>query len=233
SATKTLVLSGAPGVQGQLGNSDPTKSPAVYKKPFDQVGTADDFFYFPTAFPYHLAGNDVIDASLAFSALPASGLGNTTTGTSGVTVGVTAYGGPGDDVIYSSQAGDFLAGGSGDDLIVGGRGIDQIYGDSGINVDVLSRNLAIPTAAGSSLPDRDDLTAGRDTLHGDFPGVGFVQGYTPAPAYVDPGTSPDSAYKDIVFGDHGVVSQDIPYLRADLITAPLFVRLLTTLRDVY
>ena len=27
SATKTLVLSGAPGVQGQLGNSDPTKSP--------------------------------------------------------------------------------------------------------------------------------------------------------------------------------------------------------------
>ena len=123
------------------------------------------------------------------------------------TVGITAYGGRGDDVLYGSQAGDFLAGGSGDDLIVGGRGIDQIYGDSGINVDVLSRNLAIPTAAGSSLRARDDLTAGKDTLHGDFPGTGFVLGYTPAPAFVDNGTSPATAYKDIVFGDHGVVVQ--------------------------
>ncbi len=205
--------------------------PCVYKKPFNQIGTADDFYYFPTAFPYHLSGNDVIDASLAFSALPASGLGSTSTGTTGVTVGVTAYGGPGDDVIYGSQAGDFLAGGSGDDLIVGGRGIDQIYGDSGINVDVLSRNLDIPTAPGVTSPVRDDLTAGRDTLHGDFPGVGVVLGYTPAPAYVDPGSGPDSAYKDIIFGDHGIVRQDIPYLRADLIAPPLFVRLLTTLRD--
>ena len=42
-----------------------------YKKPFDQVGTADDFFYFPTAFPFTVSGNDVIDASLAFSPLPA------------------------------------------------------------------------------------------------------------------------------------------------------------------
>ncbi len=202
-----------------------------YTKPFDQIGTADDFFYFPAAYPFRTPGNDVIDASLAFSALPASGLGSTATGTSGVTVGITAYGGRGDDVIYGSQAGDYLAGGSGDDLIVGGRGIDQIYGDSGINVDPLSRNLAIPTAAGSTYPTRDDLSAGSDTLHGDLPGTGFVQGYTPAPAFVDPGTSPDSAYKDIIFGDHGVVTQDIPYLRSNLLGAPVFVRLLTTLRD--
>ena len=80
-STDTLVLSGVPAVQGQVGDSDPTKSPVVYKKPFNQIGTADDFYYFPTAFPYHLSGNDVIDASRAFSALPASGLGSTSTGT--------------------------------------------------------------------------------------------------------------------------------------------------------
>src|SRR5262249_25400884 len=153
-----------------------------YTKPFDQVGTADDFFYFPVAFPYHVAGNDVLDASRAFSTLPASQLGSTSTGTGGGTGGVTAYGGPGDDGVYGTQARDFLAGGSGDDLIVGGRGIDQIYGDSGVNVDPLSRNLDIPTAAGATFPVRDDLTAGKDTLHGDFPGTGFVVGYTPAPA---------------------------------------------------
>src|SRR5207344_2067946 len=39
-----------------------------YKKPSDQVGTADDFFYFPSAFPFAVFGNDVIDASRAFSA---------------------------------------------------------------------------------------------------------------------------------------------------------------------
>src|SRR5262249_60932357 len=111
STTSTLVLSGVPAVQGQVG--DATKPPVVYKKPFDQIGTADDFFYFPTAFPYHLSGNDVIDASLAFSAVPASGLGDTATGKVGVTVGVTAYGGPRDDVVYGSQAGGLLAGGSG------------------------------------------------------------------------------------------------------------------------
>ena len=107
-----------------------------------------------------------------------------------MTVGVTAYGGPGDDVIYGSQAGDFLAGGSGDDLIVGGRGIDQIYGDSGDQRRRAQPQPRHSDRAGVTSPVRDDLTAGRDTLHGDFPGVGFVLGYTPAPAYVDPGTAP-------------------------------------------
>src|SRR5262249_14986392 len=93
-------------------------------------------------------------------------------------------------------------------------------------------NLDIPTAAGSTYPTRDDLTAGKDTLHGDLPGAGFVLGYTPAPGFVDNGQSPDTAYKDIIFGDHGGVTQDIPYLRSTLISGPLFVRLLTTLRDV-
>ena len=146
-----------------------------YKKPFDQVGTADDFFYFPTAFPFTVFGNDVIDASLRVLAAAGRPARRTRrTGTSGVTVGITAYGGRGDDVIYGSQAGDFLAGGSGDDLIVGGRGIDQIYGDSGINVDVLSRNLDDPDRCRRrACPRRDDLAAGKDTLHGDLPGHGL------------------------------------------------------------
>ena len=54
-----------------------------YTKPSDQIGTADDFFFFPIAFPFTVFGNDVIDASRAFSALPAAQLGDTTSGTSG------------------------------------------------------------------------------------------------------------------------------------------------------
>src|SRR5262249_797457 len=162
SSTSTLVLSGVPAVQGQVG--DATKPPVVYKKPFGQIGTARDLSYFPTPFPYRLSGNDLIDASLAFSAVPASGLGDTATGKVGVTVGVTAYGGPGDDVIYGSQAGDFLAGGSGDDLIVGGRGIDQIYGDSGGKLHLLHRELGIPTPAGPTTPGAGCPGPRRDTI---------------------------------------------------------------------
>ena len=40
-------------------------------------------------------------------------------------VGITAYGGAGDDLIIGSQTGDHLAGGSGDDTILGLRGNDH------------------------------------------------------------------------------------------------------------
>ena len=56
-------------------------------------------------------------------------------------VGFTAYGGAGNDLIIGSQAGDHLAGGSGDDTILGLRGVDHIYGDSGVNVNILTRGL--------------------------------------------------------------------------------------------
>ena len=59
------------------------------------------------------------------------------------TIGVTVYGGPGNDTIIGSQTGDILAGGSGSDTINGLRGNDLIYGDSGINVDVLTRVLTV------------------------------------------------------------------------------------------
>ena len=50
----------------------------------------------------------MIDAPALIAALAAGQL---------PTVGINAYGGAGDDLIYGSQAGDHLAGGSGDDAI--------------------------------------------------------------------------------------------------------------------
>ena len=53
--------------------------------------TATPNFFFPLANPYHFAGNDVIDASALFAGVAAGAL---------PTVGFTAYGGAGDDLIY-------------------------------------------------------------------------------------------------------------------------------------
>ena len=128
----------------------------------------------------------MIDASQAFSAAPASALPS---------IGISAYGGPGDDTIFGTQTGDILAGGSGNDTIAGGRGVDQIYGDSGINVDVITRLLTIPTTNASSYQNRDLMIAGQDLLYGDTPG----------------GTVNDAFgnYDDVIFGDHGVVTQAV------------------------
>ncbi len=172
-------------------------------KPFDQAGTEDDSFEFPLASPFDLNGQDVIDASGVFvdaDPLP--------------TVGVTIYGGPNNDVIIGTQAGDHLAGGSGDDEIRGLRGIDHIYGDSGFNVDVLTRVLTAPTHDSSAdpvaFPPRDDLAAGQDLIYSDF---GPTDTVVPATAIDD--------FDDIVVADHGVITQNVP---AD-------VKILTT-RDV-
>jgi Ca2+-binding RTX toxin-like protein len=92
-------------------------------KPFDPFPNLpdgeneDDEWVFPLANPYTYAGNDVIDASALFGGLAASQL---------PTVGLTIYGGRGDDTIIGSQAGDHLAGGSGNDTILGQRGVDHI-----------------------------------------------------------------------------------------------------------
>ena len=168
----------------------------------------DDEFVFPLANPYTYAGNDVIDASALFAGVDAADLPS---------VGFTAYGGAGDDLIIGSQAGDHLAGGSGDDTILGERGVDHIYGDSGVNVNILTRGLTIDTVDTSPKPTidlakisfinngttiepypspvRDDLTAGRDLIYGD--GEGTIEG------------GPEDAYSDIIFADHGEVVQDV------------------------
>jgi Ca2+-binding RTX toxin-like protein len=154
-------------------------------KPFpDQIGNAPRFV-FPLANRFDHAGHDVIDASALLAGASSGSLPS---------VGLTAYGGAGDDILLGSQTGDFLAGGSGDDVVAGGRGIDQIYGDSGVNVDLIKRVLTIPTANASAAPDADGLVAGRDTLHGDGPGSAA-------------GTAAE--FEDVVFGDHGAVVQDV------------------------
>ena len=140
------------------------------------------YYRMPRANPFDFFGNDVIDAS---AITPNDG------GLGGDALGVVLYGGEGNDTLYGSQLGDVLAGGSGDDTIFGHSGDDQIYGDSGINVDVISRTLSVPTtddvrpSNDNPNSNRDALVAGQDTLHGN-----------------------DGA--DIMFGDHGIVEQQIP-----------------------
>ncbi len=94
---------------------------------------------------YDYAGNDVIDAS------------NLVGMTDGElwSVGLTIYGGAGDDLLIGSQTGDHIAGGSGNDEIHGGRGVDHIYGDSGVNIDIFTRRLTIPVADASPRPTID------------------------------------------------------------------------------
>jgi Ca2+-binding RTX toxin-like protein len=157
-------------------------------KPFDAfpgVADEDERFNFPLGNPFDDAGNDVIDARALFAGVASGSLPS---------VGFVAYGGAGDDTMYGSQAGDFLAGGSGNDTIHGQRGIDQIYGDSGINVDHILRELYIPTTNTSAAPNADGLVAGRDAIQGDGPGSAA-------------GT--DGDFADVIFGDHGRVDQDV------------------------
>jgi hypothetical protein len=194
-------------------------------KPFDPFThipdgeNEDDEWVFGLANPYDHSGNDIIDASGLFADLLPANL---------PTIGFTAYGGLGDDLLIGSQAGDHLAGGSGDDQIRGQRGVDHIYGDSGVNVDVLTRALDIatinrsprPTVTGAGfIPNGTTLTpivggvtgivddllvAGSDLIHGDgAPGAGL------GAFVVNANGQPEWAYDDIVFGDHGAIDQNV------------------------
>lgn len=192
-------------------------------KPFDPfydiLGNEDARWVFPVANEYTRAGNDVIDASALFAGLAAADLPS---------VGVTIYGGEGDDLILGSQAGDHLAGGSGNDTILGARGTDHVYGDSGVNVDVLTRALTIPTVNGSLFALADLLDAGRDTLWGEgacpatwqLPTCGLAAGTVTG--------GPEWVYDDLVFGDHGVIEQHV----ADPnLPSPLLQKIQTTRID--
>ncbi|MBK8460093.1 MAG: hypothetical protein IPL43_07805 [Micropruina sp.] len=125
-------------------------------KPFDPFTTLtddeneDDEWVFGLADPYDYAGHDVIDASGLFATFPC-----TVSSCLLPTIGFTAYGGAGNDLIIGSQAGDHLAGGSGDDTIIGQRGVDHIYGDSGFNVNILNRGLTVANVNSSPWPTLD------------------------------------------------------------------------------
>ena len=119
-----------------------------YKVPESQ--NEDDEWLMPVADPFDFFGNDIIDASGLFSWITCN-----TTSCPLPTVGFTAYGGEGDDLIVGSQAGDHLAGGSGNDTILGVRGTDHIYGDGGINVDIFTRGLRVESVNHSPAPSLD------------------------------------------------------------------------------
>jgi Ca2+-binding RTX toxin-like protein len=175
---------------GYSGTSEPFPGVDYGPKKFDQIGLEDDFFSFPLANPFTDFGNDVIDASALFKDVAAGQLPS---------VGLTIYGGPGNDFIRGSQAGDHIAGGSGDDTISGQRGPDHIYGDSGFNVEIITRTLTVPTINVSSFNNArvDDLQAGEDLIYGDFaPGDEVVVGTL-------------SDLSDIIFGDHGQINQAV------------------------
>ncbi|MEM8693754.1 MAG: hypothetical protein AAGG57_17985 [Pseudomonadota bacterium] len=184
------------------------------EKPFDPFpllpdgDNEDDEWVMPLANPFDHFGNDVIDASALFADVATADLPS---------VGITAYGGGGNDLIIGSQAGDHLAGGSGDDLIFGQRGTDHIYGDSGVNVNIFTRALDIATDDRSPLPTvdpsipsdgttlepnpspvRDSLIAGDDVIFGD--GANSTDGGA---------TAPEESFRDIIFGDHGVVLMNV------------------------
>ncbi len=194
-------------------------------KPFDPFThipdgeNEDDEWIFGLANPYDYSGNDIIDASGLFADVLPANL---------PTVGFTAYGGLGDDLISGSQAGDHLAGGSGDDEIRGQRGVDHIYGDSGVNVDVLTRALDIatvnrspkPTVTGAGfIPNGTTLTpitGGVTGIVDDLLVAGYDLIYGEGTAGLGLGTFvlnanglPQSAYDDVVFGDHGAIDQDV------------------------
>ncbi|MEO6651293.1 MAG: hypothetical protein ABIP17_01380, partial [Ilumatobacteraceae bacterium] len=183
-----LIVYGDTSQDGIWYSGDPIKQSIrdFGTKPFPgEVGNGTSNFFFPIATPYTYAGHDVIDASALFAGLADNAL---------PTVGFTAYGGIGDDTIIGSQAADYLVGGSGDDVIHGGRGSDQIYGDNGVNVDVITRELVFPFRNSSVRAMRDSLTVGEDVLYGDVPG----------------GTAnTTNTYDDVIFGDYGVVTQDV------------------------
>src|SRR5581483_9059833 len=166
----------------------------------NRVGNSAPFFVFPLANPYTYSGNDVIDAHLLDL------VDQTSFGPPALRpIGLTIYGGPGNDTITGSQTGDQLAGGSGDDRILGQRGQDIVYGDSGFDVDLITRLLTVNVdgsgPAGypaAKFKDKDTLFAGDDLLYGE--GVGS------APSQV---TNTFGNDDDIVFGDLGIVTQDV------------------------
>ncbi len=208
-----LVIHGDTSQDGVWYSGDPaTVDGRIFgDKPFDPFydvpvdENEDSRFVFPVANVYRNAGHDVIDASALFAGTAPGDLPS---------VGVTIYGGAGNDLILGSQAGDHLAGGSGDDTILGQRGTDHIYGDSGVNVDILTRGLTIPTVNTSVLPAADLLDAGRDTIWGE--GEGTVTG------------GPEWVYDDVIFGDHGVIDQMV----ADPnLPSPLLQKIQTTRID--
>ncbi|MEM9027333.1 MAG: LEPR-XLL domain-containing protein [Pseudomonadota bacterium] len=177
-AEAPLVIYGDTSQDGRWYNGRPE---LVSGDSFGVIG--DTEFRFPVANAFTNHGDDVIDASALFAngEMPS--------------VGLTAYGGRGNDTIIGSQAGDHIAGGSGNDTILGEAGTDHIYGDSGFNVDVLSRTLEVVNDKTSPALSSDSLSVGADTING-------------------------GAGNDYILSDFGTIARTVPAHEALLTTLP-------------
>jgi hypothetical protein len=174
------------------------------------LGNGAPDFVFPVANPFQYAGNNVINASQLYAGIPNGQL---------PPIGLTVYGGPGNDIILGSQAGDQIAGGSGNNTILGERGANDIYGADGFNVNLITRQLQIVTTNSSTYPDRDPLQAGNNLIYGNIPGD-----YTTTDVYGD--------YDNTIFGALGVITQDTTGPRDTTQSLPSLPQdLQTTLRN--
>ncbi len=197
-APSPLVVYGGTSQDGLWYSGDPhTLSQRDFGlKPFPtQLGNGSPDFIFPVADPFVHNGNNVIDASADFAAVPEGQVPS---------VGVILYGGPGNNTIYGSQAPDFIAGGSGNTTIYGERGDNQLLGNDGINVDVITRALSFPTVNTSVFADADRLLCTQsptphcnNLIYGNTSGAA---GETTTDRFGD--------YNNVIFGAKGIVTQD-------------------------
>ena len=119
----------------------------------------------------------------------------------GAAVGLTIYGGIGDDTIRGSQGADHIAGGGGDDQIFGLGGDDHIYGDNGFKVILETRDLQIT--------DQIDADPQYDSADTRVPGLDMIEG---------------GAGDDIIIGDFGEIEQVAGTLRLATTAAVSAVR---------
>ncbi|MGE4427127.1 MAG: hypothetical protein AB7G37_11805, partial [Solirubrobacteraceae bacterium] len=154
-APSPLVVFGGTSQDGTWYSGDTEKqvSRSFGSKPYpSQLGNGTPAFVFPVAAPFRYFGNNVIDASRLYAGAAADQV---------PAFGITAYGGAGNDVIIGSRTRDILVGGSGGDVITGANAVigDLVDQNSGVNVDIVTRALALPTTNYSAHAVADPLVA--------------------------------------------------------------------------
>jgi hypothetical protein len=111
----------------------------------DTIGDGSPDFIYPVADPFRYQGNNFIDASGYFASTPAAQLPS---------YGLTIYGGGGSSTIIDSpKAVDLIAVSNSTTTIVGQNGSTRVVKPGGLNVNPISRVLAMPAVNFSSYPD--------------------------------------------------------------------------------
>jgi len=91
--------------------------------------------------------------------------------TAGLKIGISVFGGPGDDTITGSALNEYLVGGDGDDSIFGGEGRDSLYGcwgndalDGGAGDDIIVAGKGNDLVVGGAGDDRMFGQTGSDSI---------------------------------------------------------------------